>query len=207
MKEELIIANITKTQGIAILAHQAITHPATVVGSAQDVTTKFAATLLLFHASVEAVENTNPGTFLVQVSGSASGNEDWVTIYEFDATISTANTEALTATEPVGETVMGVASTTEFAAKDLLYIQDTDTLVDSEWGICEKIVTDTSIDLIDGLTNAKESSDVIWNDVDIFKCMLDLTAIGRIRCVFQHEGSVGANSHIKALMITGDSIS
>jgi len=199
------MATISKSYAVA-LAHQAITHPATVVGSALDVSTKLGVTLILFHASVEAAANTNPGKFLVQVSGAASGTEDWATMYEFDATISTADTEATTATEPVGEKVLVVAATAGFVANDLLYIQDTSVVGDGEWGRCQEIVTNTSINLVDGLTNQKDSADVIWNDADIFNCQLDLTSVGRIRTVFQHEGATGANCHIKAMAIYGDSI-
>ena len=199
------MATISKSYAVA-LAHQAVTHPATVVGSALDVSTKLGLTLLLFHASVEAAANTNPGKFLVQISGAASGNEDWQTITEFDATISTADTEAMTATEPIGETALAVAATAGFVANDILYIQDAGTVADSEWARCREIVTDTTIDLVDGLTNAKDSSDVIWNDADIFSCSLDLTSVGRVRVVFQHEGAAGANCHIKAQAVYGDSI-
>jgi hypothetical protein len=200
------MATITKTAGTAVLAHQAVTHPDTVKGSAQDVSTKLAATIICFHASVEATANTNPGSFLVQVSGSASGDEDWATVAQFTATSSTADDEAMTATEPAGETVLAVASTTGFVAGDTLYIQDVGTVADSEWAKCQEIVTNTSVNLIDGLTNAKDSSDKIWNDADIFTCSLDLTAISRLRVVFHHEGAAGANCHVKALMVTGDSI-
>ena len=202
------MATISKTQGTAILAHQAVAHPATVVGSAQDVTTKLAATIMLFHASVEAAANTNPGKFLVQVSGAASGNEDWATIAEFDATISTADSEGINATEPIGETALAVdAATAGFVANDVLYIQDAGTVADGEWGRCREIVTDTTIDLVDGLTNAKDNADVIWNDADIFVCQIDLTAVGRVRVVFQHEGTTGADVHVKGMMVTGDAIS
>ena len=199
------MATITKSYAVS-LAHQAVTHPATVVGSALDVATKLGMTLALFHASIEAAANTNAGKFLVQISGAVSGNEDWVTIHEFDATVSTADTEAMTATEPIGETALAVAATAGFAANDILYIQDTGTLADSEWGRCREIVTDTTIDLVDGLTNQKDSADVIWNDADAFTCQLDLTSVGRVRVVFQHEGATGANCHIKAMAIYGDSI-
>ena len=199
------MATISKSYAVA-LAHQAVTHPATVVGSALDVSTKLAMTLALFHASVQAAANTNPGRFLVQVSGAASGNEDWATIHEFDATISTADTEGLTATEPVGEKALTVAATAGFVANDILYIQDASVVADGEWGRCREIVTDTTIDLVDGLTNEKDSADVIWNDADVFTCQLDLTAVGRVRVVFQHEGAAGANCHIKADAIYGDSI-
>jgi len=199
------MATISKSYAVA-LAHQAVNHPATVVGSALDVSTKFAVTLVLFHASVEAVANTNPGKFLVQISGAASGNEDWVTAYEFDATVSTADTEAMTATEPIGETALAVAATAGFAANDLLYIQDSSVIADGEWGRCREIVTDSTINLVDGLTNAKDSADVIWNDADVWTCSIDLMAIGRVRVVFQHEGAVGANCHIKSMAVYGNSI-
>ena len=113
----------------------------------------------------------------------------------------------MTATEPVGETVLAVGSTTGFAANDILYIQDASVVADGEWNRCQEIVTGTSIDLVDGLTTQKDSSDVIWNDADKFVCSLDLIAIGRIRVIFQHEGSAGCNAHIKAMAIYGDAIS
>ncbi len=200
------MAALSKTQDITVLAHQAITHPATVVGTAQDVTTKFSATIYLYHASIEATANTNPGKFLVQTTPSATGNDGWATVYEFDATISTADTEAMTATEPVGETVLAVAATAGFVAYDKLYIQHS-TLANSEWRICKEIVTDTSIDIVDGLTNEQTSSSVIWNDADLWVCALDLTSVGRVRVLFMHEGATGANCHIMSLMSTGDSIS
>lgn len=199
------MSTITKSYAVA-LAHQAVTHPATVVGSALDVSTKLAMTLLLFHAMVEATANTNPGKFLVQVSGAAAGNEDWNTVAEFDATISTPDDQTMTATESVGEKVLVVAATAGFIANDILYIQDVGTLANSEWGRCQEIVTDTSINLVDGLTNEKDSADHIWNDADIFTVQLDLTAVGRVRVVFQSEGAFAANSHIKAMAVYGDSI-
>ena len=112
----------------------------------------------------------------------------------------------MTATEPSAETVLAVASTTGFVAEDILYIQDAGTLADSEWARCEQIVTDTSIDIVDGLTTGKDSSDIIFNDAEIFVAQLDLSAVGRLRVIFQHEGTTGANVHVKAIMVTGDSI-
>jgi hypothetical protein len=199
------MATIAKSYAVA-LAHQAVTHPATVKGSVLDVSTKMAITLIMYHASVEATANTNPGKFLVQISGAASGDEDWETVGEFDVTVSTADTEAMIAAEGAGETVLAVAATAGFVANDKLYIQDTSVVADGEWGRCEKIVTDASINLLYGLTNAKDSADVIWNDADRFVWSRDVTSIGRIRVVFQHEGATGANCHIKAMAIYGDSI-
>lgn len=199
------MATIVKTQGTTILTHQAITHPDTVKGSAQDVSTKLAATIIMFHSSVEATANTNAGSFYVQVSATSSGDEDWATVAQFTANTTTADTEAMTATEPIAETVMAVASTTGFVATDLLYIQNS-TVGNGEWNVCKEIVSNTSIDLLDGLTNQQTNTSVIWNDANVFTCQLDLTAVGRLRVVFIHEGTTGANCHVKAIMVTGDSI-
>lgn len=198
---------LTKTAGTSLLTHQAVTHPDTVRGSAVDVSTKIGATVFIYHASVEAAANTNPGVFRIEGSAVASGDEDWTPLYQMTATVSTADTEAMTATEPAGETVLACASTTGFLAYDLLYIQDTTTLADSEWARCQEIVTNTSINLVDGLTTGKDNADVIWNDADMWAIYIDLSAITRIRVVFQHEGTTGANCHVKAQMVTLDSAS
>jgi len=199
--EQLLNSFKNITSGIEILAHQAVEHPATVKGNEYDVTEYTHITFGLFHASVEATANTNPGKFQIQVSCAGGGCEDWMTVYEFDATISTADTEAMLATEPVGETDLSVAATADFVANDVLYIQDASVVADSEWGRCQEIVTDTTINLVDGLANAKDSADVIWNDADQFACSLDVSTIGRIRVLFMHEGATGANCHIKCMAI------
>lgn len=201
------LMNLTKMDGIGILDHQAVNHPGSVVGSAIDVSTLSEITILLFHGAVEAVVNTDPGIFLIQMSGSSSGNEDWATLYTFTATISNADHEAITANEPIGEKVMTVSSISGFDELDVLYVQDTGIVIDSEWALCQKIIDTVpvkSIDLVDGLTNAKDASDIIWNDAKVWTRQIDLTTITRIRVLFVHEGFAGANCHIKVLGITRD---
>lgn len=197
-----------KTNNVAVLAHQAATHPTTIVGSAIDCRTKRAATLFLYHAYVEAVADTNPGKFLVQVrpdSGEGTVNEHWITVVELVARGTTPDTEAMTATEPVGETVMAVAATTGFAVEDEIYIQDTTTLADSEWAKLSSLVAATSLTMIDGLTTQKDSADVIWNDASKWVIPLDLNGIESFRVVWIHQGGTGANGHVKAEAVTYDS--
>ena len=198
----------TKTDSVELLAHQAATHPCTLKGSALDCRTKRAITIFLYHGYVEAAADTNPGKFKVQVrpdAGDGSATEHWITVAEYVAKGTTPDTEAMTATEPVAETVLAVAATAGFVAEDLLYIQDTGTLANSEWAECQEIVTDTSIDLVDGLTNEKDNADVIWNDASKFVCSLDLNGIESVRVIWSHEGAAGANGHVKVLAITHDS--
>jgi len=197
-----------KTDSVEVLAHQAATHPTTIVGSAIDCRTKRAATIFLYHGYVEATADTNPGSFKVQVrpdAGDGTATEHWITVATLTAKGTTPDTEAMTATEPVAETVMAVASTTGFAVGDELYIQDTGTLADSEWATERTQVTNTSITLEDGLTNQKDSSDVIWNDASRFVVSLNLESVESFRVIWSHEGATGANGHIKAIAITHDS--
>ena len=198
------MADYTKTQGISLIDHKSITHPAKEISAVQTLTGNLAATIVMYYAPVENAANTNPGSFLVQVSPVSSGNEDWVTIEEHITPSGTPATEALSGSE--SDDSLAVASTSGFAARDVIYIQDTTTLADSEWADVWQIVTDSSINLLSNLTTAKDSADVIWGSARRFITHLNLTAIVRVRVVFAHGGAAGIDAHIKALMITGDSI-
>lgn len=204
------MATITpnKTDSVDVLSHQSVVHPTTVVGSSINASTKRSVTLMLFHGYVEATADTNPGKFLVQVrpdDGAGSVNEHWTTVVELPAKGTSPDTEAMTATEPAGETVLACASTTGFAVEDELYIQDTGTLADSEWAKCRTFVSNTSINLVDGLTTQKDSADVIWNDSSRYIVHLNLESIESFRVVWTHEGATGANGHIKVIGTTHDS--
>lgn len=197
-----------KTDSVTVLDHQVATHPTTIKGSAISALTKKSVTIFLYHAYIEDTADTNPGTFKVQVRpdpGDGSVNENWVTVAEYVAKGTDPDTEDMTATEPIGETVLVVASTTGFVAGDELYIRDTGTLTDSEWAECQEISTDASITLVDGLTRAKDSSDEIWNDASRFVSSLNLNANESFRVVWSHEGATGANGHVKAIAVTYDS--
>lgn len=200
------MADITKTEDIVMLAHQAVTHPATITGTEQDFADELAATIVCYHGFVEAAANTNPGTFYVLISPSSAGNEDWATAAEFTATTGTPDDETLSGAEAQGSTVLEVAATAGFAAGDHIYIQDTGVVADGEWSWVEQIVVNTSIDIIWGLANAKDNADIIYNDAEIFICQLDLTSVARVLVIFQHEGAAGANVHVKSIALTGDAI-
>lgn len=207
------MATITpnKSDSVVVLAHQAATHPTTIVGSWIDCRTKRAAVLSLYHAYVEATADTNPGKFLVQTrpdAGDGSATRNTITVNEFPARGTTPDSEAMTATEPVTETVMAVAATAGFTLADGdsdLYIQDTTTLTDSEWAKLKTFALNTSLSLIDGLTVQKDSADVIYNDASRWVMKLDLSAVESFRVVWTHEGTTGANGHVMALAITYDS--
>lgn len=204
------MATITpnKTDSVVVLAHVVAAHPTTIVGSAIDARTKRAATIFMYHAYVEDTADTNPGKFQVQIrpdAGDGSVNEHWITVAEYVAKGTDPDTIGMDAIEASGVKVLAVSATANFVAGDLLYIQDVGALTDSEWAECQKIVTNTSIDLVDGLTVGKDASDVIWNDASRFISSLDLNAVESFRVLWSHEGGTGADGNVKALAITYDS--
>lgn len=200
-----------KTDSVVVLAHQTAVHPVTIVGSSIAALTKIGVTIFMYHGYVEAAADTNPGKFKVQIrpdAGDGSVNEHWVTVAEYVVKGTTPDDEVMTAIEAAGVKILAVAATAGFVAEDELYIQDIDTLADSEWAECQEIVTNTSIDILDGLTNEKSTAGSgckIFNDAARFSCFLSLNANESYRVIWSHEGGTGANGHIKALAITHDS--
>lgn len=193
------MADPTKTSDVVIIAHTAITHPSTKIGVEIDVSAVRALEIDFYHAAVEAVANTNPGTFTIYSTPYASGDEGWAPRFSFVVSNGTPEAEALTATEAIGEKVIAVASTTNFLAKSQIYLKDGSVLGDSEWAELEQIVANTSLDLLFGLTTEKTSSDTAWSNAEKFTYTVNCDSKKRVICIFSHEGATGANVDIKAL--------
>ena len=200
------MASITKTTDIDILVHTLMVHDTNFkkVGASQDVGTKLSATVVIYHANVETIANVDPVQYLVQITPYASGNEGWDTIARFDTGTELPVTATISGAE--ADDSLAVASNTGFDKGDIIYIQDTGTLADSEWAQVTNLPDATTINIVDSLTNAKDSSDVIFTQAEKFTAEINLTSITRIRVIALHLTGTGSNIHNKALMITGDSI-
>jgi len=201
------MATPSKTVGTSIIAHALVTHPGTVIGAAQAVATAIQVTLFLDQGFVEAAVNTNPASWLIQVSAQSSGDEDWYTIQEILLSENgTPADENLTATEAIGEDELAMVATTGFAAGEYVYIQDTGTLANSEWGLIQALLTGpVRMHLLDGLTTGKDSSDTAWGQAERNIVTLNLESIARYRVVYMHAGAAGANTHIRATATVEDS--
>lgn len=204
------MATITpnKTDSVVVLAHTNVDHPTTLVGSSIAALTKRSVTIFMYHGYREAGQaDTNPGKFKVQIrpnAGDGSVNEHWKTIAEYVAKGTTPSDEALDATEPVGETVIALTLTATYVAEDLVYFANA-TEANAEWAEIITVVTDATIEIMNGLTNEQASGTVVFNDATAFVCPLDLNANESYRVVWSHEGAVGANGAVLALAITHDS--
>ena len=190
------MADFTQGSLTDAIAHAEVTHPNSVYGSSLTPTAgALWAQIHIHHGFIEAGANTNAGSFYIQTNLGTT-NENWVTVAQFTTTTATTVIENMTATEPIGEVTMAVASTTGFAANDYIYIQDVGTAANSEWHQVDLIVSNTSIDLTEGLVVQKDTSDNIFSDAENWSFRLDLSAVARWRVTYKHEGATGMNTAI-----------
>lgn len=78
-------------------------------------------------------------------------------------------------------------------------------VTDGEWHIQQGFISNSSVELLDGLEVEKDNADVIWSNAEVRVLDLDLTVVARLRVVFVHKGAAGANVHVKAEAIYHDS--
>ena len=204
------MADVTQAP-ITLLSHQALTNAATaaglsVVGTEADIRSFFSGTVLIYHALVEALAN-DPGVDYVLQGRWSTGvavDEDWVDLWTWSTGTTAAVAAEISGTEAVGETTLAVDAdpTAAFAPGTKVYIQDTGTLANSEWGcVAISAAIPDIVTVVDGLTNAKDSADTIWSQAETFPGDVDLTGLSYVRMVVRGRDTAGANIHFKAEMI------
>jgi hypothetical protein len=196
-----------KTSGVSMIDPVAITHPGYISGAELDVATKISISIDMFLGRVEATADTDPGTFYILKNLNESGDDGWTEIYSFTPIADTAETETLNATANSGQKVITVDSTTGFSVGDKVYIQDTGAIANSEYHIIDSIDTNVSITLRENLRVTKNDDDVIWNAADWLSASnIDLSAIKRIKAIYNHRGAPAANVEIKVVATVCNSI-
>lgn len=203
--------NPNKTLNVTFIPHSRVIHPDTIVGTAIDVSGDYAVGITMHHGYVEDVADTNPGRFVISGSPKSSGDDSWVTIAPFQAKGTNPDKVNINASEAAGQTDLTVDAVTGLAAHDYVYLQDTnggspssstgalsspETL--SEWAYLRKAVTTTAT-VRDGITNAKDANDDLYNDASRFYWEGDVSGYARIRVDFIHEGATGANCDVLAV--------
>lgn len=194
-----------KTQNTDLIVLQSVASAAFVIGSAIDVSTKVGAMVGVKFGRRATTALTVPVIFRVEISMKASGDGHWHPYAQIATDIATSESEAATGTNSAGQKVITCASTTNLVAGDVVFIDNT-TIGNSEWGRIASIVASTSITLEDNLTNAQNSgAATIYDQAQIFAPIaVDLTAVGRIRCVVDNSGS-GQAIAAEVKMVTWDS--
>lgn len=193
------MADLTQSATQTILSHQSLPHPSMVEGTPVAVATYLSGTITIKIANIETTANATGVMVWIQGSFETSGDDAWFDLATFEGSTTVAETEALTATEPIAETVIACASTTNLIVGDWIYIQDASVVTDGEWHKIVKVVTNTSITIDYGLAVQKDSSDFIWTEADIWTLHIaDLGGLKRVNVLIVHEAATGANIHVLA---------
>lgn len=159
-----------------------------------DVSGMFSLKLHIQHAlTTTAVENAE-GAFLVQfASETGTSNEDWQTSFLIPMVTGTPDSEALTATEPIGEIVITLASTTGLYTNDnirWMLLKD-NTLAASEMVQVVSAVSNTSITIQDGLTAEHTTADIMWDIANSSSYYVDVYQEDRMRVLVVNNIDAG----------------
>jgi hypothetical protein len=192
------MADYTQSATQTIISHQALTHPAMLEGTPIAVATYLSGVITVRIANVETTANATGVMVWIQGSFETTGDDAWFDLVKFDGSTTAAETEALTATEPVAETVIACASTTNLTVGDLIYLQDASVVADGEWHKIVKVTTNTSITIDYGLAVQKDSSDFIWTEADIFTAYIDCSGLKRVNVLVVQEAATGSDLHVLA---------
>jgi len=147
---------------------------------------------------IETTANATGVAVIIQGSFEAAGDDAWFDLVEFAGPLIAAETEAMTATEPVGEMVIACASTTNLLVGAWIYIQDATVVADGEWCRITKVTTNSSITIAYGLAVQKDSADIIWSQASIFMAHIDCAGLKRVNVLVVHEAATGSDLHVLA---------
>lgn len=141
--------------------------------------------------------------FRCDYSPQTSGNDSWVSFPLFVSAFAACEAEAVSGTVGSGTNVITVASTTNLAAGDIIFIDNT-TIANSEWGRIKSIVANTSVTIEDNLTNAQTGA-TLYDAAEIYTPVLILPGYKRLRIVA--DGSLFTQAFAwQAIATTIDSI-
>ena len=141
-----------------------------------DVSGAFGASIHIQHALGSDGTAHTGGVFYIQGRSNSSGDEDWHTIVPYPMITGTPNIEAFTATEPASETVIAVASTTGLYDDDgmrWIFVED-NTTASSEICLAVSHSANTSVTILDGLTNEHTTADNLFDIADSRTIIINL---------------------------------
>jgi hypothetical protein len=199
------MATPTKTQNGTLLAWTSIASGVCSVGSAVDVSTKFAATVFvrLGRATGTAFTAGSPN-IRIEASYKSSGDNSWIPLAVFQPAVgasiaSTTVSGAISASNP---TVV-LASVTNIAAGDILFLGDASSA--NYELIRVKSIASTTITPEETIVNAHSNAAVVTDQAEMYVAPLDLLAIGRIRAVVDNIGS-GQGIKVEIGIVYADSV-
>lgn len=202
------MANNTQT-AVTLFSPQNHTHSLTdvsEVGTEQDVRSWFSGTIYVYHANIETTANATGVQYILQARWptGAGVDEDWVDLIVFQTSTSAAASVSISGAESANATTIEVDAdpTGAFTAGTPVHIEDGSVVADSEWGRVSHSTTGPDVvELVDGLTNAKDGADVILTGAETFVADVNLGGVSYVRLIMLHVAATGSDISFKAQMV------
>lgn len=204
-------SSLTKTQGTSLIAWADVATGNVSVSGAEDVSTKFAATVFAWLGRDPAAGAFTTGwpNIRIEASADSSGDDTWIPVVVFQPGlgVNLANT-TLNGAAGVGDNHVHTHANTNLAAGDLIFLGHTTTPSDYE---IARVISVTgagdpyTVNLEEVTANAHDNAAVVTDQAELFIAQIDLTGVGRIRAVVDNANS-GRTIAVRVLMVTGDSI-
>jgi hypothetical protein len=174
----------TKTASSALLALTQQATAAVTVGSAVDVSTKFAIRIFVKMGRTVATALTNEVGFRFEASPATSGNDEWVPVFQWTSATgkTAANSTTLNGATSANASTYIVTSATGITTGDYLYLRETGTPANSEWSRVGTISSAT-VTPTDNLTRAHTNSIAITDLGEFFTFDFDVSTMERVRLV------------------------
>ncbi len=195
------MTDITQSSIQEFIAHSLLTHPGMLEGTPVAVATWLSGVITVKLANIEATANATGPAVIIQGSLLATGDDAWFDLLEYTGSTTVAEVEALTATEPIAETSLACASTTNLVVGDTVYISDASVVADGEWHRIVAVTANTNITIDYGLLVQKDSSDSIYTETNTFVAHINCEGLLRVNVLVVHEAATGSNMHVLAQAI------
>ncbi len=198
-----------KTQGGVLLAHTQQATAVVTVGSAVDVSGKFAAKIFVKMGRSVATALTNNVIFRLEGSAKSSGNDEWIPLFSWPSSNGLTTASATTVNDVsfnAADTTFVVASATGIVAGDQLYLRETGTPANSEW--CRVAsMSGTTVTLEEAITRNHTNGIAVCDLAEGWVWDVDVLALGRLRLVVDTASAVaGVTVDILAWIVTFDSV-
>jgi hypothetical protein len=192
-----------KTVGTSLLTLQTLATALVAVGTAVDVSTKFAGTAYVHFGRTATTALTNAVRFRIEASASATIDGQWYPLYEWLSNVTVAIMPTATAGASGGKSI--TVTNTGMLPGDKLFIKN-GTLANSEWGRIATLVSTTGITVEDNLVNAQTTS-VLSTQAEFFAVPLDFSGVGRVRLVVSTaQPAAGQTVAVEGWLTTLDTI-
>lgn len=149
-----------------LLALQSVAASSVALGTAVDVSAKIGGLVYARFGRRSATAAGAGVNIRLEASFAAANDNTWFPFAIFTTGFAACEAEAVSGTVNAGTNVVTVASTTNLAAADVIFI-DNGTIANSEWGRVKSISANVSVTIEDNLVNAQTGA-TLYDTAEIY---------------------------------------